>query len=372
MEYLVDENDESLIGKDIYLRSPMTCSSLSDHRTICRRCYGDLYYTNKDINVGKYAAENLSSELTQRLLSTKHLLETAIEQIKWNENFGRFMSIEINSISLSDEIIESPWLKKSFICVDPDNISLVYEEDDVIKKDDDEDDDSDNTIYNEYLTEFYIKTPTEMVKIDSEDNTSLYLSAEFNNIIRKKAVIDDDTGLCMIPLDKLTDINLFYIQIVNNEISKTMNDIINVINKKSVTENMTKDEALQSMVDLVVTGNINIDSVHLEVLLANQIIVPDTYTSPNWNDPSCIYKMITLNSALVYNRSVIVSLLYKDLHKVLYNPLTFKKKGASFFDLFYMKQPQVYMDDNVLTTVEEEDHGIVEMVKYVDESKNKK
>jgi hypothetical protein len=149
-----------------------------------------------------------------------------------------------------------------------------------------------------------------------------------------------------------------------------MNDIINVLNKGAVTESMNKDQALQTILDLVVTGNLNIDSVHLEVLLANQVMTPDN-KPVNWNDPNALHKMVTLNTALVNNRSVIISMLYKDLHKVFYNPLTFNKRGASFFDLFFMKQPQVYMSGDILTTVEEEDTGLVDMVKYVD-NKNKK
>ena len=50
------------------------------------------------------------------------------------------------------------------------------------------------------------------------------------------------------------------------------------------------------------------------------------------------------------NPSVIISLLYKDLHKVLYNPLTFTKNAPSFFDLFFCEQPQLYMDESLYVT----------------------
>jgi hypothetical protein len=102
-------------------------------------------------------------------------------------------------------------------------------------------------------------------------------------------------------------------------------------------------------VDLVVEGNLDIDSVHLEVILANQIVDPSNIMKkPNWNDPAAKYKMFTLNQALTNNPSVIISLLYKDLHRVLYNPLTFKKNSPSFFDLFFAEQPQVYMSDDLI------------------------
>jgi hypothetical protein len=130
-----------------------------------------------------------------------------------------------------------------------------------------------------------------------------------------------------------------------------MNDIINIINKSSVTEKMTKDEALQYIVDLVIYGNLSIDAVHLEVILSNQIVDPDNILKkPNWNNPAAKSRMFTLNQALTNNPSVIISLLYKDLHKVLYNPLTFTKNAPSFFDLFFCEQPQLYMDESLYVT----------------------
>lgn len=366
MEYLIDDTDESLIGKTVYLRSPMTCSSLSDHNTICKRCYGDLYYTNYNINAGKFAAEILSSILTQRLLSTKHLLETIIAKIIWNAEFFQYFNIDINCITLN-EIEDESILKKMYLVINPDNIYLVDEEEDVIKTDDDFDMDDDAT-YSEYITYFHIRMPDgSMIRFGSEDQDSLYISRELNLRIRRKGVMTDEDDNIMISLDHLTDINLFYIQINNNEISKTMNDIIHVINKGPVTESMNKDEALQAMIDLVVSGGLDIDSVHLEVILANQIVTPDEFKKPNWNDPQALHRMITLNTALVNNRSVIISMLYKDLHKVFYNPLTYKKRAPSKFDLFFMKQPQVYMSKEITTDeVVINDDGLVEMCKLLD------
>jgi hypothetical protein len=227
-------------------------------------------------------------------------------------------------------------------------------------------------MYNEYITYFYIKSPNGVItKFGSEQDEPLYISKDLNSIIRKRGNATNDDAKVNIPMNLLVDSQLFYIKINNNEISKTMNDIINVINKSEVTGNMTKDEALQSIVDLVIEGGLDIDSVHLEVILANQIVdAKDILKKPNWNDPATQYKMFTLNQALTNNPSVIISLLYKDLNKTLYNPLTFTKNAPSFFDLFFSEQPQVYMSDEIL--VDAEDINIrdrsktIEMVKIVD------
>ena len=354
MDYRIDDSDESLIGKTVYLHSPMTCASNSAGHGICRKCYGDLYWVNNNINIGKIAAEILSAQLTQTLLSAKHLLETKIVTIKWNPEFKDYFDIDINSVKLSEDLRDDDNLRRYILIIDPDEVQLVNEEEDAVSIDDEGNEiiieaNEDSGVYNEYITSFIIRTPDGRdIVFGSEEQHELYISQELNSIIRKKAYNND--GKVNIPLAALEDNVLFYIKINNNEISKTMDDIINVINKSAVTEKMTKDEALQTIVDLIIEGNLSIDAVHLEVILSNQIVQPsDVLKKPNWNDPHAQYRMFTLNQALTNNPSVIISLLYKDLHRVLYNPLTFAKNKPSFFDLFFCEQPQNYMSDDLLT-----------------------
>lgn len=372
MQYLIDpKKDRNLIGQTIYLKSPMTCSSRTSGLGVCKCCYGDLYYTNININVGKIAAEILSSILTQILLSAKHLLEARIVAIKWLPQFQDFFDVDINAIKLTD--LDELDLKKYHMIIDPDDVYLVNEEEDTISYDDDGNEitieaDENSGVYNEYVNKFYIQTPDgEMIECGTQDNDSLYISRELNEQIRRKASAVD--GKVSIPLNNLGDDILFYIKISNDEISKTMNDIINIINKASVTESMNKDEALQNLIDLVIDGGLDIDAVHLEVILANQIVSKyNVLEKPNWNDPNAQYRLLTLDHALVNNPSVVVSLLYKDLHKVLYNPLSFSKHAPSFFDLFFCEQPQVYMSDGLFsndTKINDPERGI-EMVKIVE------
>ena len=352
MEHLVDDNDMSLIGKVIYLHSPMTCASNSSGHGICKRCYGDLYYTNININVGKIAAEILTSILTQILLSAKHLFETKIVKIQWNPEFTDYFNIDINSINLNTDFFDDDAiLKKYVMIIDPEDVTLVNDEDE--DRASYVDDDSDEIIvtdetYNEYITKFIIRTPSgEEIEFGSKDQDPLYISNELNTIIRRRA--NNANGKVNIPLSALGEDILFFIKINNNEISKTMNDIIGVINKASSIEGKTKDEVLQTLVDLVVEGGLNIDSVHLEVILSNQMAdANDILKKPNWSNPYAQYKMLTLNQALTNNPSVIVSLLYRNLGRTLYNPLTFSKNAPSFFDLFFCEDPQNYISDELL------------------------
>ena len=358
MDFLIDYKDQSMVGKTILLHSPMTCSSNAFGHGICCKCYGNLYYTNYDINIGKIAAEMLSEQITQRLLSAKHLLETLISNIKWSPLFKSFFTIDLNSIKLSEEFDDEDELKKYLLIIDPNDVQLVSDEEDAVSIEDAGDDESDEETtlteepgnYNEYITSFIIRQPdgSEIV-LTSEEQQELYISVDLNNIIRKKAFASEDK--VAIPLSSLMDSNLFYIKINNNEMSKTMKDIQNIIDKAAVTEKLTKEEALQNLVDLIVSSGLTIDSIHLEVLLSNQIVDPDNiYKKPNWNKPDALYKIFTLNKSLTNNPSIIISMLYKDLNKVLYNPLSFSKHAPSFFDLFFMEKPQQYLSDDLIST----------------------
>ena len=42
---------KSLIGKKLYFRSPMTCTSAARGHGVCYQCYGDLAYVNRDVNI---------------------------------------------------------------------------------------------------------------------------------------------------------------------------------------------------------------------------------------------------------------------------------------------------------------------------------
>ena len=376
MEYVINPKDKSLIGKTIYLRSPMTCACNSDGKGICRKCYGDLYFTNNNINIGKIGAEILSSQLTQRLLSAKHLLETKIISMKWNQEFYEIFSVNINTIVLDEGIEDILDLKHTYLVINPDDVVLESDSDDetILYDIDDDDDiasdftrDDDNVvIYNEYITSFTIKYPDgSCVQFGTKDRDSIYISQELNKIIRKKATNED--GVVNIALSDLVDNPVFFIKILNNEISKTMDDIINIINKNDVARSLNKDTALQSIVDKVVEGDLTIDAVHLEVILSNQLINPNNVLrKPRWDYPNVDYKFVSLNTALNNNPSIIVSLLYKDLGSVLYNPLSYRKNKPSFFDLFFHEQPQNYIKSDCTSSTESDQAKGIELCRYID------
>ena len=296
--------------------------------------------------------------------------------MKWNPEFYEIFNVNINTIVLDEGIEDILDLKHTYLVINPDDVVLESDSDDetILYDIDDDDDiasdftrDDDNVvIYNEYITSFTIKYPDgSCVQFGTKDRDSIYISQELNKIIRKKATNED--GVVNIALSDLVDNPVFFIKILNNEISKTMDDIINIINKNDVARSLNKDTALQSIVDKVVEGDLTIDAVHLEVILSNQLINPNNILrKPRWDYPNVDYKFVSLNTALNNNPSIIVSLLYKDLGSVLYNPLSYRKNKPSFFDLFFHEQPQNYIKSDYTSPTEPDQPKGIELCKYID------
>ena len=370
-EFVISEDDEFLIGKTIYLRSPMTCLSRAKGRGVCYRCYGDLAYTNHDINIGKIAAEILTSQLTQRLLSAKHLLETIIKKMKWVAEFNTYFEIDGNIIELAPDLN----LKGYNLLIDAESICMENEDDfQKTEYDDDSFSGEDMEHYNEYITEFFIETPAgEIITISTEDSDKLYITNELNDVLRRKAEPVD--GKFCIPMQNLTDIPIFLIIIHNNELSKAMEAIMDIINKNSVTKSKDRHQLLQAFIESIIDGNIKIAGIHCEIILANQLRdIDNILDEPDWSVPDAPYQILTLNGALTNNPSVTVTMSYQRLSKTLYNPLTFRKNKPSFLDLFFMEKPQdfLYNTEHIIEGVkaEGEDREITNPFIHIDNEEN--
>jgi len=339
VEYLLTpESSKDLIGKTLYFRSPCTCASAARGEGICYRCYGDQAYTNNTINIGRIASEILSSVLTQILLSAKHLLETAVESLNWCDEFKNFFEIDGNTITISEELELKEWR----MLIDPDNIGI--DEDDIAMSDEDDEDSAVSfNQYNEYITEFEMQDVNgNTYLITNEKAEKLYISPDLNSIIRKKAEPVD--GKISINAEELKEITLFLMNVQNNGLTKTLNQLNRLLNNNTILKNYDLHSWAQAIIDTVIKGGLSINGIHLEVLMHDQIrSVDNILERPQWEYPNEPYELVSLNKALTNNPSVTISISYQKVSKLLYNPLTFRKNKPSFMDLFFMERPQKYI-----------------------------
>lgn len=316
-------NEKHLIGNYIYVRSPMGCASHSHGKGICYRCYGNLAYTNSDINVGKIAAEILSSDLTQKLLSAKHLLEAKVIAMKWTEEFKKFFDLSFNIVLVKEDLEDLKQYK-------------------LIIKDINKENENDNFDYNDYINSFGVEDPVgQRHQIFTERHDNIYISNELNDILSK---MDENDEEYVITFDKLENMNIFLMKMSNDDISKTLEDLDHMINRLMDVNEQDKDSWLQNIISIVIEGGVDIDAVHLEVILSNQIRSVDSILdTPYWQYENEPYRLLTLSQALTNNPNICTSLVYDSLPKALYNPLSFEKRKSSEIDLFFMEQPQEEM-----------------------------
>ena len=329
-----------LLHKKIYFRSPMTCSSAAHGRGICYKCYGDLAYANRDINVGQIAAEGLSSIYTQILLSAKHLLESLVIKMEWSKGFFDYLQIQFNTIMLKDDINY-----KGFKLIIDEEIKSEEEIDDIE--------------YNYYINGFIIKTPKgEEVRIHTAESDNIYFTPAFYDYIdkltgRKNIAEDsDDNEFIEIDMAKLSDIEvLFKVVIKNNELSATMDKIKRLIDNKSIINQYDRNTILKEFITTNISGGIKLNSVHFEVLLMNQIrAAEDELMMPDWTIPNEPYQILTLSKALTDNRSIAIRLQSNKINKALNNPQNQFINKPSLNDLFYMEQPQEYLtNDSIIS-----------------------
>ena len=326
-----------LVGKKLYFRSPMTCASAAKGHGICYKCYGDLAYVNREINIGQIAAENLSAIYTQILLSAKHLLESKVIKLEWNGEFYDIFNITFNTIGTKEDFRYKGW-------------TMIIDEE--IQTQDDLDDVS----YNWYINSFNLIDPDgREIRCHTSESDNIYLTNELLDFINQKknkyVKTTDDENEIIIDMVGLMDLPaIFIMEVKNNEISKTMDTIQKLINNKKVMSEHDRNSILEKFIETNMAGNIFLNSVHFEVLLMNQMRdAEDELEMPDWSLANPSYQFITLKKSLSNNRSIAIRFQTNDTGGVLRSPDNDLLHKPAMIDLFYMKKPQEYLKDEFIS-----------------------
>lgn len=346
IEYLLDATkDKHLIGQTLLFRSPMTCASAARGQGICYRCYGNLAYANANINIGQIAAEQLSSIYTQTLLSAKHLLESAIIKLKWSKDFYTLFNVEFDQISLKDDI-------------DYKKYRLIISSDDIVE--DEVDEDADEAVEESaYLYSFTVIYPDgHSVVIRTSDSDPIYITNDMEEFLSKEGETDD--GTYDINMQRLKNMCIFMVDIQNDELSKTMKQVKNLIDNKASIRVHDRNSLLSAFITANLKGNIKINAVHFETLLMNQMRdAADDLESPDWTLRNAPYQIITLDDSLVNNKSISVRLNASKLKRTLNHPSNNRLYKPSNIDLFMMEKPQLFMNQDFIDNTEEDERKVI-------------
>lgn len=366
MEYLLDmDKDQHLIGQTLLFRSPMTCASAARGHGICYRCYGDLAYINRNINIGQLAAELLSAIYTQMLLSAKHQLESAIIKMNWPEEFYQLFNVEFDLISLKGE--DEMDYKKYKLIIDAADIN-----EDEVDDEENEDELSNNSMEESYfVNRFFIKRPDgTMSEISTENNDPIYLHNNLVSLINLDMdgyENDEEFERFELDMEKI-DGPMFIVSVRNNELSATMKRVKNLIDNKGTIKLYDRHTILSEFIEANLQGNIRLNAVHFEVMLMNQLRdKDDILESPDWSIKNPKYQLITLDNSLSNNPSITVRLQSTKFKRALNHPANTKLYRHSNMDLYSMVHPQEFMSGNYESglTEEEQDKPIIDPLVWV-------
>jgi len=117
VEEVITKDSTHLIGKIVKLRSVTTCKlARKDH--VCSKCYGDLSYGIFDnTSLGHICSTTLTQQITQSILSTKHLTSSATSSnIVIDDIAKKYFSIKSkNGLALRTAVMGKARSKMSFI-----------------------------------------------------------------------------------------------------------------------------------------------------------------------------------------------------------------------------------------------------------------
>lgn len=323
LKLLDADNDTFLIGETIQLRSPVTCA-LGDH--VCAKCFGRTAGLNYDIadGVAGFESEEITKELEQNVLSSKHLLTTKSEVLEFNDVFDKYFTLtsgEVYPLIEENDSVED--INEYAIYIAPNTIEKVDEMDE-------------ESGYNTFIAGgmFYVVNMTtgemEEIKLKNEGK-EIFISDEALELMKH--------GRGYIKFKELSDdVKVFEMNILNNELTKPLYEMMGLLNRnRKEGEPQTVDEVTQRFVELLVVSGIKASSLAGECVI-NRLVRSDinVYDRPDFTRPNLEpYTIITIRKALEDNKSPGLGLSVQYIKRqLLSDEIVTERTGTSYIDPF--------------------------------------
>lgn len=302
-----------LIGSELLFRSPSKCKSPDGH--ICPICYGDLSKVNKDIHIGIIADLELAEVLTQKLLSAKHLQEVKSQTINWSKEFNELFIVDKDNIYLDLDKEKTGG-------------SLIFEDDQLEV-------DEENRIP---IYEFLVRSKNGK-EIPIKLPFPVYLSEHGTDLATNNPVRDNDNRIVLSFKNILTtESPLFQFTLENNELSTSLQYVINLIETSDHLGINEIDTMINRFIELLEEGGIDLSAVHAELIVRELIRdVNDLTKRPERFDNPAEYTILKVSDAVYNSKSAATSLSFEQIKKQIQSPQLFTKKGSSILDKLYFQ-----------------------------------
>ena len=326
------ENCRHLIGKEIWVRSVVTCACGDE---VCHVCYGkDSHLVMNMPGMAIFNTEVYSEPVSQNILSTKHLLFTAANKIGFSESFDKYFKFNAGDIYLKE-------LDEWDINVPTNNLSIRIEEGNVIPINQ-HDMVEYNTFGNNIESPFYIYNSETKIydPIEIINYESMFIDAE--SMQHFKVIYDKDKNLNYyeLPLEVLSselEGRLLAIDIKNNGLTDNLYMIMDLLNKNA-SKYDDYNKFSQDFFEMLINAGVRCRHVQAEIIL-NRLIrdAHNIYKRPafdKFENPE--YKILTLNQALLNTSAPTIGFSYQETKRqILGDALYDEKKGSSYLDPLY-------------------------------------
>jgi hypothetical protein len=264
--------------------------------------------------------------VNQNILSAKHLLNTNSEKIEFNSDFYKFFTIisgEINAKVNDNEDI--PNIEDYAIFIDPDDISKVEEFDE-------------DSLYNTVISngKFYIRNIVDSeepdIVIQADNEKEIYITEEASAMLKSNGNI-----IRFADLDE--DEKLFEVTIMNNELTKPLYDIMNLINRQNKEDIDTDiDSICNKFLELIIEAKIGAGAIATELII-NRLIrsASNIFERPDFSkDKVEPYEILTVSKALEKNPSPMIGLAFQNLKRqLLSNEMFEDRTESSYMDAYF-------------------------------------
>jgi hypothetical protein len=284
--YIDNNNIEKFKNKKIKLRSPITCKCKDG---LCSICYGGLSLINSQLGIGTISATSFAEIVLQAILSTKHLLMAVL--VKLNPALSSYLNPDFkNKCIYAKERIKCKIINEALFVED---IECTHS-----------------------FKEFYYS------------NKIIDNNGEEYSYIEKGEV-------------------LFYFEeiFLNQDLNRALNSLNSLFDKTKEIKNInTYQEYYKKMLEFILSLNIKLDSIHIEVIISQLVRkIDETHKLWRMNQDSD-YIILGVTEANLTQGSLLHSMLFERIKESLSTPENYMETDneivSKYEKLFFNYDPK--------------------------------
>lgn len=340
----IRRGDTHLIGKTIYMKSPITCMHPKrSEGHLCRGCYTELLAViNQDRHIGIVTAYHISNEFQQILLSAKHSNTTNTKEVVMSPDFKNFFVLDYDKICFNESFLKLFLEPSPFPTADEntyEDYELVFNVYGVHKTKTGEGGKNDRCV-KEIVIRHTIDDQVYLITEMSDE--FIFLSPYLSNLYKVQAetTLEDEVIIPFSDLLPLITENensaLFNVTFKNNELAASLNKLQKILTTKRISSYESYDELIDEMLPLFKQGGIKTMDIHVEMVISQLIFDKSSDNKEiNWYDVDAEYTFKRIESAVMGSNSALTSLIFRNVPDQLGGKFgTYDKRGRSIFDAF--------------------------------------